>query len=398
MKKLLNLISILLTAIGFSQPITVSTSSYTVPEMVNNVLIGSPCVSASNITWSTGANFGSTNGIGFFQNTNPNFPMQSGVVLSTGDVTNASGPNNTLLSDGSLAWPGDTNLETTMATYGVSMVSKNATILEFDFTPISSYFSFDFIFASEEYGNFQCQFSDSFAFLLTNTSTGVTTNLAVLPNSNTPISVVTIRDFLYNSSCPSVNSQFFGSYNGGSNAASSATNFNGQTKVLTAESVLTPGVTYHIKLVIADRVDPQFDSAIFIAANSLNIGQEVLGQDLLTSNNNALCFGTNHTIDTGLSTTNYSFVWKKNNLVLNGETGSSIIINQPGTYSVTYAQMQNGCQPYTDSIEVQYYPQITSPNPNNLYKCDLSAPSYTYNLDLNTFLLSPNSYSRNQNG
>ena len=196
MKKLLNLTSILITAIGFSQHITVSTSSYTVPEMVNNVLIGSPCVSASNITWSTGTNFGSTNGIGFFQNTNPNFPMQSGVVLSTGDVTNASGPNNSLLSDGSPTWPGDTNLETTMATYGVSMVSKNATILEFDFTPISSYFSFDFIFASEEYGNFQCQFSDSFAFLLTNTSTGVTTNLAVLPNSNTPISVVTIRDFL----------------------------------------------------------------------------------------------------------------------------------------------------------------------------------------------------------
>ena len=71
MKKILNLTFILLTAIGFSQPITVSTSSYTVPEMVNNVLIGSPCVSDSNITWSTGANFGSTNGIGFFQNTNP---------------------------------------------------------------------------------------------------------------------------------------------------------------------------------------------------------------------------------------------------------------------------------------------------------------------------------------
>jgi hypothetical protein len=30
---------------------------------------------------------------------------------------------------------------------------------------------------------------------LTNTSTGVTTNLAVVPNTNLPISVVTIRDF-----------------------------------------------------------------------------------------------------------------------------------------------------------------------------------------------------------
>jgi len=384
MKKLLLLSVFLFTAFGFSQPITVSSSSYTVPQLVNNVLINSPCVSATNITWSTGTNFGSSNGIGFFQNTNPNFPMQSGIILSTGDAINSSGPNNSLLSDGSMSWSGDATLENTMASYGIPMVSKNATILEFDFTPISSYFSFDFIFASEEYGNFQCQFSDSFAFLLTNTATGVTTNLAVVPGTNSPISVVTIRDFQYNSSCPSVNQQFFGSYNGGSNAVSSATNFNGQTKVLTAESVLTPGVAYHIKLVVADRVDIQSDSAIFIASNSLNIGQEVLGQDLLTSNNGAICFGSNHTIDTGLSTTNYSFVWKKDGIILNGETGSSINVNQPGTYSVTYTQLQNGCQPITDSVLVQYYPQITSPNPNNLYRCDSGAANYLYNLDLNT--------------
>ena len=31
------------------------------------------------------------------------------------------------------------------------------------------------------------------------------------------------------------------------------------------------------------------------------------------ANNSALCYGTNHTISTSLSATNYSFVWKKNN-------------------------------------------------------------------------------------
>jgi hypothetical protein len=120
------------------------------------------------------------------------------------------------------------------------MNSVNATVLEFDFTPISPTFSFDFLFASEEYGNFQCQFSDAFAFLLTNTVTGVTTNLAVVPNTNLPISVVTIRDFLYNSSCPSANVEYFGSYNGGSAAATAAVNFNGQTKLMNASAVLTP--------------------------------------------------------------------------------------------------------------------------------------------------------------
>jgi len=384
MKKLLLLIVLLFTLIGFSQPIAVNTSNYSVPQLVNNVLINSPCVSATNITWSTGSNFGSTNGIGFFQNSNPNFLMNSGVVLSTGSAINAAGPNTTLLSDGSPTWPGDTSLEATLAAAGIPMVSKNATTLEFDFTPISPNFSFDFIFASEEYGNFQCLYSDAFAFLLTNTVTGVTTNLAVVPNTNTPISVVTIRDFLYNSSCPSSNPQYFGFFNGGSAAAGSATNFNGQTKVLTAASVLTPNVPYHIKLVIADRSDLQSDSSIFISSDSFNIGQDVLGLDALIATNTAICFGQNHTLGTNLSTTNYSFVWKKNGTVIPSETGSSLVISQPGTYSVTYTNLINNCQPITDSVIVEYYPEIVTPNPTNIYKCDNGSATYDFNLASNT--------------
>ena len=384
MKNLLLSIGLLFTTIGFSQPITVSTSSYTVPQLVNNVLINSPCVSATNITWRTGTDFGSSNGIGFFQNTNSSLPMQSGVILSTGNIVNAPGPNTSLLNDGSPAWTGDASLEATMALAGIPMVSKNASVLEFDFMPISPNFSFDFVFASEEYGNFQCQYSDAFAFLLTNLNTGVTTNLAVVPNTNTPISVVTIRDFLYNSSCPSINPQYFGSFNGGSNAANSAINFNGQTQVLTAASVLTPGVAYHIKLVIADRADPQSDSSIFISSDSFNIGQDVLGLDLTLANNNALCYGASHTINTGLNTTNYSFVWKKDGTTLSTETGATLAINQAGTYSVTYTNLFSNCQPITDSVVIEYYPEITSPNPNTIYRCDSGASTYTFNLDLNT--------------
>ena len=384
MKKIILLITILLNAFGFSQPMTVSSTSHTVPQLVNNVLINSPCVSATNVTWRTGSNFGSTNGIGYFQNTNPNFQMQSGVVLSTGNAINAVGPNTSLLNDGSAAWSGDSSLEATLAAAGISMVSKNATVLEFDFTPISPNFSFDFIFASEEYGNYQCLYSDAFAFLLTNTISGVTTNLAVVPSTNTPISVVTIRDFQYNSSCPSVNAQYFGSFNGGSGAANSATNFNGQTKLLTAASLLTPGVPYHIKLVIADRSDPQSDSAIFLSSDSFNVGQDVLGLDLTIANNSALCFGTNHTLDTGLSPSNYTFVWKKNGVVLPTETGASLTVSQTGSYEVTYTNIFSTCLPITDTITVEYFPEIVSPNPTTIYRCDSGAPTHVYNLGLNT--------------
>ncbi|MCF6132961.1 T9SS type B sorting domain-containing protein [Flavobacterium wongokense] len=384
MKKTILLVAVLLSAIGFSQPISVSSTNYTVPQLVNNVLINSPCVSATNITWRTGTNFSSSNGLGYFQNTNPNFPMQSGVVLSTGNILNTPGPNSSLLNDGAAGWPGDTDLENTLAAAGISMVSKNATVLEFDFTPISPNFSFDFIFASEEYGNFQCLYSDAFAFLLTNVNTGVTTNLAVVPSTNLPISVVTIRDFLYNSSCPSVNPQYFGSFNGGSGAANSATNFNGQTKVLTAASVLTPNIPYHIKLVIADRADPQSDSAIFLSSDSFNIGQDVLGPDLTLANNTALCYGANHTISTGLSPTNYSFVWTQGESVMTGQTGPSINVTQPGTYTVTYRNIFSTCDPVSDSVVIEFSPEINSPNPNTLYRCDMGTATYTYNLAQNT--------------
>ncbi|HEY0091435.1 MAG TPA: choice-of-anchor L domain-containing protein, partial [Flavobacterium sp.] len=368
----------------FSQAITVNTSSYTVPQLVNNVLINSPCVSATNVTWRTGTNFGSANGIGFFQNTNAAFPMQGGVILSTGNVHNAPGPNSALLNDGSALWTGDTDLEQTLGAAGISMVSTNATVLEFDFTPISSQFNFDFVFASEEYGNFQCQFSDAFAFLLTNVNTGVTTNLAVVPNTNTPISVVTIRDFIYNSSCNSQNQQYFGSYNGGSQAAGSATNFNGQTVMLNATSTLIPNTPYHIKLVIADRSDHQSDSAIFISSDSFNIGQDVLGLDLTVANSSAICQGGTYNLSTGLNPSSYTFSWTKDGVTIPGATGPSISVTQPGYYSVTYTNILNICQPVTDIINIEYYPQFTTPNPVPLYKCNTGAATYIYDLAYNT--------------
>ena len=384
MKTKLLYLLLLIPLVGFSQSITVNTTTYTVPELVSNVLVNSPCLSVTNVNWSTGSNFGSSNGIGYFENTNPNFPMQSGVILSTGNVSNAPGPNNTMLNDGLNTWPGDDDLESILADAGISMTSINATVLEFNFTALSPYFDFDFLFASEEYGNFQCQFSDAFAFLLTNLNTGVTTNLAVVPGTNTPISVVTVRDFLYNSACPSVNSEFFGSFNGGANAGLSPINFNGQTVVMNASAVLTPNTPYKIKLVVADRIDPQSDSAIFLSANSFNIGQNVLGTDLTVADNTALCDGESYVINSGLNSSEYTFVWKRNGVVLPSETGSTLTVTQSGTYELTYINNAFPCQTVIDSIVVEFNGVFSTPNPIDILKCDTGASSYPFNLAINT--------------
>jgi gliding motility-associated-like protein len=384
MKKIIALLCLICTTLLNGQGLSVDTQTYSVPQLVNDVLINSPCVNAQNITWRTGTNFGSANGIGYFANTNPAFPMQSGVILSTGNVQQAAGPNTSTQSGGNSNWTGDSSLEATLAAAGIQMNSTNATVLEFDFTPISSNFDFDFLFASEEYGNYQCQFSDAFAFLLTNTATGVTTNLAIVPGTTDPISVLTIRDFLYNSTCQSVNSQFFGSYNGGSNAASSATNFNGQTVVMSASTMLTPNVMYHIKLVIADRNDFESDSAIFISSGSFNIGQEVLGNDLTVSDSTAICEGQTTVINSQLSSATYTFQWKKDGQILAGETASTLIVSQLGNYELVYTNFILNCEPISDFILVEFYPEFITPDPRNLHKCNTGQSTYVFDLSQNT--------------
>ncbi|WP_310559858.1 choice-of-anchor L domain-containing protein [Flavobacterium sp.] len=383
MKNSILLLLLLFWVSCFSQAIKVDTGIYTIPQLVTDVLVNRTCVPVSNITWRTGTNFGSTNGIGHFDNVNPLFPFTSGVILSTGNVENSVGPNTTDLNEGSSDWIGDTDLEATLLAAGINMKSTNATVLEFDFVPSSSNFDFNFVFASEEYGNFQCQFSDAFAFLLTNTTTGVTTNLAVIPNSSIPISVVTIRDALYNSSCSSENLEFFGAFNGGSNAETSATNFNGQSVTMSASSnSLIPNTTYHIKLVIADRDDSKSDSAIFLGANSFNVGQNVLGPDLTILDNTAICDQGSHTLVSGLNPAIYSFAWTFNGSSIGGNT-PDLVVTEPGIYGLTYTITATSCIVTTDFITIEYFEPITTAEPFDLYRCNSGSASYTYDLSFN---------------
>lgn len=392
MRKLLLLTLLLFSVLGFSQAITVNTSTYTVPQLVTDVLVNSPCAQARNISWRTGTNFGSTNGIGYFQNTNPAFPFTNGVILSTGNVLNSPGPNSTDLSDGSIAWTGDAGLQAALASAGITMNSINATVLEFDFTSLTTFFNFQFLFASEEYGTYQCQSPDAFAFLLTDSVTGTTTNLAVIPSTSIPISVETIRNSLYNSGCPSANPSYFGSFNGGSAAAGSATNYNGQTVVMNASSSLVPNRSYHIKLVIADNSnnnnDTRFDSAIFLGGSSFIFSQDVLGPDVNVCNNDNV--NQPYTIMSGLNPAQFSFVWKDAaGNPIPGETGPNLTVNAPGTYQLTYSIIASNCEVATNDIVITYSPVITTPDPVNLYKCNTGASNYTFDLNYNTPIVDP---------
>ncbi len=335
-------------------PLTTNSTQYTPTQLVNDVLINNPCVQVSNVTSSTGTDFGTVNGIGYFTNNNPTFDLSSGIVLSTGNVLSVPGPNTSILSEGGTGWPGDTELENIiqMAT-GNPMNSKNATKLEFDFTSLNEFMSFNFLFASDEYGAFQCQFADAFAFLLTDLTTGITTNIAVLPGTTIPVSVVTIRDSVNNMACTSENANFFDQYFSGNLNYSSATNFNGQTHVMTASSPIVAGNPYHVKLVIADRLDSLYDSAVFIQEGSFTTGPpECVDKIKLVSfvdeNNNGVK-------DSGES----EFTYGSFNLDTNNSGTPSSIISPLGTYTLYYTNSTD-VYDFSYTINAEYAPYYSS--------------------------------------
>ena len=130
------------TTLPASPYINANTTQYNAEQLVTNVLVNNPCIGITNVTSSTGTNFGSVNGIGYFTNTNPSFPLSSGIILSSGNAMNANGPNTSNIGAGTTNWLGDTQLEAIITTAtGNIMNSYNATKLEFDFTSLNEFIS-----------------------------------------------------------------------------------------------------------------------------------------------------------------------------------------------------------------------------------------------------------------
>ncbi|MGB0982092.1 MAG: choice-of-anchor L domain-containing protein, partial [Winogradskyella sp.] len=344
--------------------VVIDQDTYTSAQLIEDVLIDSPCASVTNITSSTGIDFNTSqpNGIGYFISNGIDFPFADGVLLASGDASEARGPNNINLSQGvGPVWPGDADLNTQ---FGIT--TNNASFIQFDFTPLGNNISFDFLMASEEYngGSFECNYSDAFAFLLTD-SNGVTTNLAVLPGTTTPILVTNIH--LANTSCGAVNPQYFGGYTA---ANASPTAFDGRTTVFTAQSTVNPGEQYTIKLVIADASDSSQDSGVFLKAGSFNLGGD-LGGDRTIDIGNAPCAGGVFTLDSGVDVPNAIHTWYFNGAVITGETGSVINVTQPGVYSAEF-DIDGVCQGSAEPVTIEFKPSPTANNAPNLSVCSLT--------------------------
>ena len=345
-----------------SPNVTVDQLCYSVEELVTDVLINNSCAEVTNITWSSGNDFGDVNGIGHFLEPSGNFPFSEGIILSTGNASIGSGVNTGIgnASSGEFSWPGDSELDNL-----IGEETHNASIIEFDFVPISNKLSFRFIMASEEYdqGSFECNYSDVFAFLLTDQN-GNTINLAVLPDTNIPIAITNIHP--ENEICDAANPEYFYGY---TEVGQPDIEYDGRTVPFIAEADVNIGEFYHLKLAVADATDTSLDSAVFLEAGSFDLGVN-LGDDILLGSGNEECIGNEIILDTQIdnSLENISFNWYFNGGIISDENSSTISISETGVYSTEVILSEN-CTA-TDEILIEFYiPEVVNSLPA-LISCD----------------------------
>ncbi len=254
-------IGIFLPQLSCAQLIT--NNSLNPQGLVQNILLGNG-VTVSNVTYN-----GSPAAIAQFTAANTTLGINSGIVMTTGTtLPNGDGPQGPNDASGAGV---DNNMG------GFNLLSQaiqgtqtyNAAILEFDFIPYADTVRFKYVFGSDEYPEFappnNTTYNDVFGFFISGPGITGFQNIAKLPNG----AVVSINNV------NTITNPFYFVNNGDGNTAPynqspQYIQYDGFTKVLEAISKVQCGQTYHLILAIADVGDGQWDSGIFLEANSLS--------------------------------------------------------------------------------------------------------------------------------
>jgi hypothetical protein len=239
---------------GFANSQVLEVNSGITPEEMVELLIGSG-LDYDNVVFT-----GADTSRGSFWGGPGNIGLGHGIILTSGDVALAPGPNQPEKASAANMTPGDADLE--MLSQGGP--SYDACVLEFDFVPFYEYVWFQFVFCSEEYPEFVgSAFNDVFGFFISGPGisgpySNNSKNIALIPNTEIPVSINNVNQ--------DVNSEFYVIND------SNFIQYDGFTTVLTAASEVVPMETYHIKLAIGDISDFIFDSGVLLQASSFCSG------------------------------------------------------------------------------------------------------------------------------
>jgi PKD repeat protein len=279
MKKIYTLFLFCFSTVGTSAQLFVDTS-YTVEQMMYDFF------DTSGITISNVQFTGSKNAVGYFDAGNTNLGISAGIMITSGSIFNAVGPNIDGFSSTNNGAEGDADLTT------LSMsVTFDASVIEFDLIPTEDTIIFKYVFGSEEYSEWVgSTFNDVFGFFVDGQ------NIALIPNTSVPVTINNVNcitgytDYYvcndpYNFSCP---------FNADCPTLPDSTTveYDGFTTPLSALALVVPGQTYHIKIAVADASDYIYDSGVFLSISSLDgAGQLKLAGNFSTQiNGNEVAF------------------------------------------------------------------------------------------------------------
>lgn len=378
MRKLLLLIVFLQYLVGTqAQSIIVNgagdaESNYTAEQLVSDVFLDTgSCATSSNFQLKDNPSKqfpDADRSWGYFKKGTSDFPFESGIVLTTGYAKEAEGPNSGIVSKGGADWTGDNDA---IVLAGTS--THNVTIFEFDFVPQGNEISFNYIFASEEFPVFACStYNDVFGLILS--GPGITNdpglsgkNIALLPNG-LPVTINNVNDRFCGDDTYYVGGPF------------NSIEYGGMTAPMTAYSQVTPGQTYHIKIVVADAVDRNYDSAVFLEANSFSLGAILVDADGVDVGDELRVCEESFTLFANATESGTTFQWYKDGAAIAGATTNSLTITESGLYKV--AVNGSNCQA-EDSVNVTFGGMETNGETFVLEKTDFDGDGFeNFNLTL----------------
>ncbi|MES2592611.1 MAG: choice-of-anchor L domain-containing protein [Bacteroidota bacterium] len=297
----------------------------TIPNLtqtIGGLLFGS-CVSVSNLTYT-----GAPSAIGYFADNSAGIDsaFTSGLLLTTGSIYNAVGPNNSASAGTGNGLPGDSDLDLLVP----GSTTFDAAILEFDFTSVSdTVIASKIVFASEEYPEFvNAGVSDAFAFYISGPGINGVKNLALVPNTNSPITIDSLNQ--------NMNSNYFVD-----NSNGLTYQYDGRSTIIELSQAVIPGQTYHFKIAIADAGDGIFDSGVLIKAGSFNGNTQLPVANFTQSEITPLTVNFNNT-----SVNANLYGWDFGDGVTDLSANPTHTYAAPGTYTVTLVA-SNVC--YTDT-------------------------------------------------
>jgi gliding motility-associated-like protein len=260
---------------------------YTPQRLIGEVFVANRCATITNVR----AIGDHPAAMGYFRDPESATGFREGVLLSTGRVADAVGPNtltNTATAFGDLpTGDADLGLITSRDLYDRSGI-------EFDFVPLEPTVTFRYVFASEEYCEYVDNvYNDIFGFFVSGPGfdgpyEGGAENVATVPGSRRPVSISTINhrrnQALYlDNELPNIRQS--AGCGGGAvpGPRFQQVEYDGQTVVLTVTLRVQACATYHIRLVIADVGDADLDSAVFLEAGSFDTGGGATLENALTN-------------------------------------------------------------------------------------------------------------------